>query len=154
MLKTPQKGFTLIEVLVVVSIIGLLASIVLVGLGGFRSQGRDAKRIADLKQTQNALELYYTKCQHYPGDAACGLGDPGDWAGLGSAVAGAGIGVSKIANDPLPGNPQYDYGVSGNRQNYVLSGTLEDENNSSLKEDSDGTVFGVLCDDPVYCVEF
>src|SRR3989344_2624835 len=100
MLKTPQKGFTLIEVLVVVSIIGLLASIVLVGLGGFRSQGRDAKRIADLKQTQNALELYYTKCQHYPGDAACALDTSMTWAKLDTAVKGAGLGITSFPKDP------------------------------------------------------
>jgi prepilin-type N-terminal cleavage/methylation domain-containing protein len=53
-----KKGFTLIEVLTVVAIIGLLASIVLVGLGSFRTRGRDTRRIADLRSTQNALELY------------------------------------------------------------------------------------------------
>ena len=52
-----KKGFTLIELLVVVSIIGLLASIVVVSLGGARSQGRDAKRHADIRQMQTAQEL-------------------------------------------------------------------------------------------------
>ncbi|MBI1888983.1 MAG: type II secretion system protein [Candidatus Spechtbacteria bacterium] len=60
-----RQGFTLIELLVVVSIIGLLASIVVVSLGGARKGGRDARRIADIKQTQSAMEL----CNN---DPACG----------------------------------------------------------------------------------
>lgn len=61
-----EKGFTLIELLIVVAIIGLLASAVLVGLGGFRARGRDARRIADLRETRKALELYYIKNNKYP----------------------------------------------------------------------------------------
>lgn len=53
-----QKGFTLVELLVVITIIGILATIVTVSLGGARSRARDTKRIADLKQLEVALELY------------------------------------------------------------------------------------------------
>lgn len=54
-----ERGFTLIELLVVVAIIGLLSSVVLASLNTARQKGRDARRIADLKQLQVALELYY-----------------------------------------------------------------------------------------------
>ncbi len=53
-----KKGFTLIELLVVIAIIGMLASTVLVSLGTARSKGRDAKRIADLKNIELAIQLY------------------------------------------------------------------------------------------------
>lgn len=144
-----RKGFTLIEILVVIAIIGLLASVILVGLGAFRSRGRDARRIADLRGTQNALELYYSKEQRYP--------DAANWAALVTALTGAGIGVSTISNDPL--NPSdstktYSYGISSDKQNYVLAATLEDANNSALKDDADGTVHNISCADPVYCVQF
>jgi prepilin-type N-terminal cleavage/methylation domain-containing protein len=52
-----SKGFTLIELLVVIAIIGLLASIILASLNTARQKGRDARRIADLKEMANAMEL-------------------------------------------------------------------------------------------------
>ena len=87
-LKTNQ-GFTLIELLIVVAIIGLLASVVLVGLGGFRARGRDARRIADLRETQNALELYYTKNNKYPSISGIDT-----WESLKTSLIGAGIGAA------------------------------------------------------------
>lgn len=54
--------------LVVVAIIGLLSSIILVGLGDVRQEARDTRRIADIRQLQNALEIYYSSSQSYPQD--------------------------------------------------------------------------------------
>lgn len=61
-----SKGFTLIELLVVVSIISLLSSIVLTGLGESRAKARDAFRKSQLRQVQNALEVYKTGNGQYP----------------------------------------------------------------------------------------
>ena len=61
-----NKGFTLIELLVVIAIIGILATLAIVSLTNARSSSRDAKRIADLKQLQTALELYYNDYGSYP----------------------------------------------------------------------------------------
>jgi len=74
-----NKGFTLIEMLVVVAIIGLLSSVVVVGLGSARQNARDARRISDIRQIQNALEVYYSTNQSYPDDTAfAGLSTPND----------------------------------------------------------------------------
>ena len=146
-----RSGFTLIEILIVVSIIGMLASIVLVGLGSFRSRGRDARRAADLREVQNALELYNEKQGSYP--------QVSDWGELGDALVSAEIGVTSIADDPLGGDHHYQYGSDG--QNYVLGATIEDKNNQILKGDIDGSgpeTFGIDCgtsiDDTQYCIKF
>ncbi|OGE79313.1 MAG: hypothetical protein A2751_04960 [Candidatus Doudnabacteria bacterium RIFCSPHIGHO2_01_FULL_46_14] len=62
------KGFTLIELLVVISVIGLLASVILISLNSARAKARDAKRIADLRQTASALELYFDANNQFPPD--------------------------------------------------------------------------------------
>ncbi len=54
-----NRGFTLIELLVVIAIIGMLSSVVLASLNGARIKARDARRLADFKSVQTALELYY-----------------------------------------------------------------------------------------------
>ncbi|MDD3156307.1 MAG: prepilin-type N-terminal cleavage/methylation domain-containing protein [Candidatus Pacebacteria bacterium] len=61
-----KKAYTLIEMLMVVAIIGVLASSILIGLGSTRSKARDTRRLTDLKSTQTALELYYSKYGVYP----------------------------------------------------------------------------------------
>ena len=64
--KESKKGFTLIELLVVIAIIGILASIVLASLNTARRKSRDARRVADIKQIQLALELYFDAAGEYP----------------------------------------------------------------------------------------
>ncbi len=61
-----NKGFTLVELLVVITIIGLLSSVVLASLNEARSRARDARRISDLNTIQTALALYYEDNGHYP----------------------------------------------------------------------------------------
>ncbi len=61
-----KRGFTLIELLVVIAIIGILSSVVLASLNSARRKGRDARRVADIKQLQLALELYYDANGQYP----------------------------------------------------------------------------------------
>lgn len=65
-----QKGFTLIELLVVIAIIGLLSTLAVVALNNARQKSRDAKRVADVKQMQTALEMYFNDCNGYPVAAA------------------------------------------------------------------------------------
>ena len=71
-----RRGFTLIELLTVIAIIGILASIVLVSLSSARSKARDARRVADIKTLQVALEEYFNDNLSYPptlGDSTKGL---------------------------------------------------------------------------------
>lgn len=69
-IKTARKGFTLIELLVVIAIIGVLASVVLASLNTARRKSRDARRVADIKQIQLALEMYFDSNEEYPENVA------------------------------------------------------------------------------------
>lgn len=70
-----RRAFTMIELMVVVAIIGLMASVVLALLTGVQKDARDKRRIDDLTQIQKALELYYTDHQYYPKESAGANGD-------------------------------------------------------------------------------
>jgi general secretion pathway protein G len=69
-MQNKQKGFTLIELLVVIAIIGLLSTLAVVALNSARQKSRDSKRVADIKQIQTALELYYADNNGYPAMAS------------------------------------------------------------------------------------
>lgn len=66
MITKDNRGFTLVELLVVIAIIGLLSTLAVVALQGARVKSRDAKRVADIKQVQTALELYSSEKGIYP----------------------------------------------------------------------------------------
>ena len=59
-------GFTLIELMVVISIISLLSSVLLASLSTARMKARDTERLSATRSVVNALELYYAKNNHYP----------------------------------------------------------------------------------------
>lgn len=65
-LKKKKTAFTLIELLVVIAIIGILSTLAVVAIQSARSKARDSKRIADVKQMQTALELYFNDNGSYP----------------------------------------------------------------------------------------
>jgi len=166
MLKGSSKGFTLIEMLIVIAVISILAGIVLVGITGFQSSARDTKRVGDLRSIQNNLELYFTRCGHYPTSGTCG--NPSttglEWDALETELVAQGIiSADRLANDPQnnPSNsasPTYEYGVSSDGSSYTMKAILE--NNSSAlapgSGDIDGTSNGLTCQDSstdfFYCV--
>lgn len=147
-----QKGFTLIEMLVVIVIISFLLGIVLTGTLGFQASARDTRRIGDLRNAQNFLELYFNMCGHYPGTAKCDdavVGGPIVWETL------SGIMIPKVTSQ-FPkqiGNKKYFYGVNSDGLSYTLGAELEREN-SILKDDIDTSPSnGVTsCADPIYCI--
>lgn len=60
------KGFTLIELMVAISIVAILASVGLVAYSKTQITARDSRRKQDLRSIQTALELYRQKNNHYP----------------------------------------------------------------------------------------
>jgi prepilin-type N-terminal cleavage/methylation domain-containing protein len=138
-----KKGFTLIELLIVIAVIGILASAVLIGLGPVQRRGRDARRVSDLRQIQNALELYNTRYATYPDT-------PGDFLGMETVLTDPATGVvTAIPHDPLLQTTMvdYEYDVDVALGTYVLAATLEDEGSNVLANDIDGTLLGGIdCD--------
>ncbi|NOY14770.1 MAG: type II secretion system protein [bacterium] len=65
-LKSGLKGFTFIEMLVVLVLIATLMSIIMVRLNRASSTSRDKKRSVDLHMIQAALGLYYSDWDDYP----------------------------------------------------------------------------------------
>ena len=113
-----EKGFTLIELLVVVAIIGLLASVVLASLSTARKKGRDARRLADLRETQTALELYYSDNNAYP-VATTQTNITTALAALSPAY------LSSISDDPLGGSYHYVYLSTSGGTFYCLGSVIE-----------------------------
>ncbi len=105
-----ERGFTLIELLVVIAIIGLLSSVVLASLNTARTKSRDARRLADLKQIQVALELYYSS-----------QSTPGYPAALSSLAPTY---IPALPTDPSSGS-NYAYTVNSGNSYYCIGATLE-----------------------------
>lgn len=81
--KKYLKGFTLVELMVTISVIGILTAVISANFNDARQQANDKKRMTDLKSLQLSLELYKSQYGRYP---AQGCGTAGsDWAGPGTA---------------------------------------------------------------------
>lgn len=61
-----NKGFTLMELLVTIAIIGVLSSVVAVNYRKAQQSSRDSKRVSDIENIAGGLELYYLDDYSYP----------------------------------------------------------------------------------------
>lgn len=68
MQKLNKKGFTIIELLVVIVIIGILVALTLPNLFAAQARGRDTDRKNELKNLQQQLETYFGDNGSYPGE--------------------------------------------------------------------------------------
>jgi general secretion pathway protein G len=131
-----QEGFTLIEIMVVIMILGLLATIVVQSLRGAADKARRTKAQADISELKTALDRYYLDNGFYP------TTDQGLQALVTPPTSGqvpgnyeSGGYVEQIPNDPWghpyayqsdgssytltslgPGGAQSAYNTSGSRQ--------------------------------------
>jgi len=60
------KAFTLIELIIVVAIIGILATIVMINLSSAQAKSRDGRRKADVTNAKKVVDLFYSEKNRYP----------------------------------------------------------------------------------------
>ncbi len=61
-----KSAFTLIEVLVVISIMGILTAVVYSSFSGAKTQSKDQQKVTDASAIQLALEVYFNQNHQYP----------------------------------------------------------------------------------------
>jgi prepilin-type N-terminal cleavage/methylation domain-containing protein len=64
--RKTQTGFTIVELLIVIVVIGILAAITVVAYNGTQVRARDTARISKVKDISHAIELYYADNGRYP----------------------------------------------------------------------------------------
>ena len=116
-----KKGFSLIELMVVIVIIAMVATLVIASLISARKKGRDARRIADMNSLKTALELFFEHNKVYPATATWDTQLSGNNCGLQPCMRAIPI--------PQPGAGQstYEYCGSAVASTYTLRAVLEDE---------------------------
>jgi len=127
-----SAGFTIIELMLVVVIIGILVTIVVVAYNGVQTSARDASILSDLDN----LDGLETQCSLNPGSTACNLGS-GVYAKAWYSMDGV---DSYLKFTPSAGNVidvvvnATDYCIRG----YNTGATKNTISNAAIKESSDG----------------
>ena len=114
-LKTLRKegGFTLLELLIVIVIIGILALLIIPNITSAPKKARDTQRKTDLRAVKNGLEEYFVSNNSYP-------------TALTDLTTGTAPIMKTVPNDPKnTGAYVYTYTPANGNTTYVISACLE-----------------------------
>ncbi|MCI0479402.1 type II secretion system GspH family protein, partial [Candidatus Uhrbacteria bacterium] len=103
MLLRRVKGFSILELLIVLAVVGILAAVAVYALGVSRANSRDAKRISDVSVLRSGLSQHWLLMARYPVNEGVDLGVPGGPA-IGLTTDGF-VGVDGTGNVILPKVP-------------------------------------------------
>lgn len=157
------RGFTLVELLVVMAILGVLVTLI---AGGFRTaqmRGRDAARKSDLGQIASAFELFQSDYKTYPAvnsdgkilacpyDPITKTGDDCSW-GDDIMSDGKTTYMTKVPEDPTSGQ-EYVYVSPGTgNKKFQLFARLENPNDQNcLEGDCANSPVAVTCGSGLVC---
>jgi len=127
-LKNKSKGFTIVELLIVIVIIAILATLVIVTFTGIQAKARDSQRQTDINAVDSHLEAFYAENGYYPTytDLSTASWVSTNMKGLDAQalVDPSGNGIQTLsATDGVPTNHGYGYFVSGCTANEASSST-------------------------------
>ncbi len=109
---TQFRGFTLIELMVVITIIGLLATTILASMQSSRAAARDVQRMQEARQLVTSLELYRNSLGRYPCSGTFVLCAPGAAGGAAVAIlknmTGLYSGMAELLRNELDFTPSAD----------------------------------------------
>jgi general secretion pathway protein G len=116
-----QGGFTLLELLIVIVIIGILALLIIPNISSAPKKARDTQRKTDLRAAQKALEEYFVSNQAYPTSASA----TNITTALSSLSTGSAAPLKTIPTDPKNVSPYEYLYTSTDGQTYTLTACLE-----------------------------
>jgi prepilin-type N-terminal cleavage/methylation domain-containing protein len=95
-LRRKSLGFTIVELLIVIVVIGILAAIVVVAYNGITSSTKNVATISEMKQWHKLFQVYKARFNSYPDPGVPGEGNNGDIWCLGTGFPSG----SCVANNP------------------------------------------------------
>lgn len=138
-LKRKQSGFTIVELLIVIIVIGILAALVLVTFTGVQQKARNTERQTDIKAMQSHLETYYAKNgSMYPTRDELNDDDYNATTHAGfieDQLKGLDVGSTCDPKDTNVATPPCDYAASSTATQYGYAPTQDD---GSACDNSDG----------------